>query len=957
MKKNVRKRIVSFILITIMLVQILTFSVIATQTNDVFENLYSYTRARVFQLSTEDLIRVLETDNYLDINYILADDPGFDLIPGIDLPIEDGITAMKGAITGSIGCIPVVGALVSNTVGLFFPDSLPELEADIKKEICDIIDYEFSKDTLRVLSSNMLGILNNADRYKESMVLYLKYLQNPTDDSVDILKSELRSSADEYLSNLEQYIPNFKKEGYRVVSLPLFTLMANLHLTLLRDLALNGEEWGYSNAKVEVYTQDIINKVEEYRQYVQMIYKQGLNERYKDDVMTDFPSRYGVHDLGPGKNVATYRWNYINDYKRYMRMYVLDLASLWTYYDIEVYPDYVNFEQVEHIYSSIVGRAGITEDITYSNISFNQKMKQKPVTVGYKYYDSTNKSSIIDLSTIEASKYNVLDYTMGMDLQSEGRVRDIDSITTYVGNIKVTDGTSFNVPVSYAVNGNQFHSFNDIEQWEFSYEGYRVNEMHIIDTICKPEKSDFSSLIGYVLGIRDTNCKPVGLDHSILGVVFEFRPKYSNYENLVLKDRITVIPAEKYNESTQHQQFEEVILGGDSIKIDTLAYEIYSPVKGDFQIRYRISSGNSQIATQQYNFDTEAYENIETTTLTKPQEGFTTDNGIYVLYDVGKVTLKKGINKIKINLLSGDIPLLSSIEFKPITIYEDETLDYDYIQPKDPCIITETTGVNIYPETNYQGLPLYRGIQKFENIDAISYFDFKSIKFDGDYKVRAFENRYYTGKSYDFTASNPNVNIGEIHSIKVVKGGDEGVYLYSEKNYGGTETKVSFDSCNSNAMGVINDSVSSIKIVGNYVVQAFQHEHYGGEHSELQESDSDLSDNTVGDNQISSIKITKVDPVRLQEGVFIYKDEFYQGECSRLVSGDYGTFYDLGLENDSISSIKIVGDYQVEAYSDNYYEGKSQVFKASDRNLYDDFIGNNNISSLKIRAKAPETTQ
>lgn len=935
MKKNGRKRIISFILITIMLVQIFTLSVIATQTNDIFEDINSFTRAKVFKLSAEDLIRALETDNYLDIHNILADDPGFDLIPGVDLPIEDGITATKGVITGAIGCIPGVGALVSSVAGLFMPDSLPQLEADIKKEICDVIDYEFSQDTLRVLSSNMLGILNNADRYKESMVLYLKYLQNPTNDSVDTLKAELRSSADEYLSNLEQYIPNFQKVGYRVVSLPLFTLMANLHLTLLRDLALNGEEWGYSNAKIDIYTQDVIKKIEEYRQYVQNIYKQGLNKRLLDDVMTDLPSNSGVYDLAPAKNVPTYRWNYINDYKRYMRMYVLDLASLWTYYDIEEYPDYVNFEQVEHIYSPIVGRAGITEDFTYSQISFSQKMRQIPVTVGYKYYDGTNKSSIIDLSTIEASEYNVLDYTMGMDLQSEGKRKDIDSISTYMGNITVTEHTSFDVPMWYAVNGNQINPFTAVGTWEFSYEGYRVNEMHIIDT----------------------NDKPEGLNHSILGVVFEFRPKYSNYENMVFDDRIAVIPAEKYNESNQHEQIEEVILGGDSIKIDNLAYTIYSPVKGDFQIRYRASSGYSEIATQQYNFDTLAYENIATTTITSSEEGFATDNGIYDLYDVGTVTLKKGMNKIKISSLSGEIPLLSSIELKPITIYEDETLDYDYIQPNDPGIITETTGVNIYPETNYQGLPLYRDLQKFGNVDSLWYFDFKSIKFDGDYRVRAFSKDYYSGYFTDITASNPDVNIGEIHSIQVVKGGDEGVYLYSEKNYGGTETKVSFDSCNSNAMGVINDSVSSIKIVGNYVVQAFQHEHYGGEYSELQESDSDLSDNTVGDNQISSIKITKVDPVRLQEGVFIYKDEFYQGECSRLVSGDYGTFYDLGLENDSISSIKIVGDYQVEAYSDNYYEGKSQVFKASDHNLYDDFIGNNNISSLKIRAKAPETTQ
>ncbi|WP_113673204.1 insecticidal delta-endotoxin Cry8Ea1 family protein [Vallitalea guaymasensis] len=943
MKKSGRKLIISFILITVMIIQIFTLSVMATQTNNIFEDINSYTRAKIFNMTTQELIQLLETDNYLDVQNALLDDPGFDLIPGVDLPIEDGVTATKAVVTGAIGCIPHVGALVSSVAGLFIPDSIPELEADIKNEMYAVINYEFSQDTLRVLSTNIIGILNNADRYRESLVLYSKYLENPTNDSLETLKSELRSSADEYLSNIEQYISNFQKDGYEVVSLPLFTLMANLHLTLLRDLALNGVEWGYSNAKVDLYTQDIKNKVKNYREYVQRIYQEGLNSRKQDAVMTDLPSYAGVYDLAPARNVETYRWNYINDYKRYMRMNVLDLASLWTYYDVVNYPDNVNFEQVEHIYSPIVGLGnwvGGDNFNTYDKIDIYEKMQPQPVTIGYKAYDSSNLVTVIDISPIDASIYNnYSDYTMGMNLKSTGVLRDIDTVSAHTGSIPgENDAVSYVVPMAYGINGYDIGVKSDNgKTWDFNYDGYKV---------WRRENFDVSS------------GKEGGLNHSILGVVFEFRPKFSNYDNVVFGDRISVIPAEKSYYTTSNEQIDELLLGGDSIKPYITGYKIYSPVEGDFQIRYRASStsNNTEITTYLLNYDTGVYANVAETTLNMSTDGFVTDNGTYDLYDVTTVRLKKGINEIKIETTNGPQPLLSSIEFKPIKLYEDETLDYDYIQPKDPAIIEEPINVDFFDNTYYQGTALFKDLcdNKIMNLYSIYGYDFKSIKFDGDYTITGFENTYFSGASHTFTNSNPNLNINyDIQSLRIVKGGNEGVYLYSEKNYGGIETKVSFDCINTDSIGIANDTVSSIKIVGDYVVKAYKHENYSGDYSYLTTSDPDLTDNVIGDNQISSIKINKVDPVKLQEGVFVYKDTNYSGEWVRLVSGDYYSSNGIGLGNDAISSIKIIGDYQVEAFEDIDFGGKSQVIKASDYSLYDDFIGDNSISSLKIRTIAP----
>lgn len=930
MKKSGRKLIMSFILITVMFMQTFTLSVMATQTNDIFEDINSYTRARIFNMTTQEMIQLLETDNYLDVQNALLDDPDFDLIPGVDLPIEDGVTATKAVVTGAIGCIPNVGALVSSVTGLFIPDSIHELETDIKDEMYAVINYEFSQDTLRVLSTNIMGILNNADRYRESVVSYSKYLENPTNDSLDTLKDEIHYSADEYLSNLEQYIPNFQKQGYEVLSLPLFTLMANLHLTLLRDLALNGEEWGYSNAKVDIYTQDIKNKVKEYRQYVQRIYQEGLDSRKQDDIMINYPDSDEVFNLAPAKTIRAYRWNYINDYKRYMRIYALDLASLWTYYDIEEYPNNVNFEQIEPIYSPIVGRTLESTERTYEDIYIPDIFQPVPKTIGFKYYNSSNSSSVIDISPIEASDYNYFnsDYVISMDLQSTGKLRDIDSICTYVGTLKASNsGGTYDVPKWYSINGSRIGPYaNGIETWNFSYEGYKGYEIHKFDS----------------QSVED-------LQNSIGGVVFEFRPKFTNSDNLVFDDRISVIPAAKYHYSVFGEQSDELLLGGDSIKPYITGYQIYSPVEGDFQIRYRASSesNNTELTTYILNSDSGVYDTLAETTLNMSTDGFVTDNGTYDLYDVTTVRLKEGINEIKIETTNGPQPLLSSIEFKPIKIY-----NYDYIQLKDPARIEDPINVELYTESNYQGKALFKNSVYGHALNLPNIGSYKSIKIDGDYTVTGFENTYYSGTQHIFTNSNPNLDC-KIQSIRIVKNGDEGVYLYSEKNYGGTETKVSLNCEKPGAMGIGDDTVSSIKIVGDYEVKAYTENFYKGNYSYLLESDPDLTDNIVGDNQISSIIIHKVDPTKLQEGVFIYKDTGYSGEWVRLISGNYYYYNGFGLDDDTISSIKIIGDYQVEAFEDFIFEGKSQVFRASDNSLVDDFIGDNSISSLKIRTVAP----
>jgi hypothetical protein len=88
-------------------------------------------------------------------------------------------------------------------------------------------------------------------------------------------------------------------------------------------------------------------------------------------------------------------------------------------------------------------------------------------------------------------------------------------------------------------------------------------------------------------------------------------------------------------------------------------------------------------------------------------------------------------------------------------------------------------------------------------------------------------------------------------------------------------------------------------------------------------------------------------------GIYLCKDANYVG-CRYFPANSYGGYLDFGRadgnDNDTFSSIKIVGPYWVSLFSNTNYGGTAENFYFDDPNLADDGIGNDTASSMSIKS-------
>ncbi|MGF9814323.1 beta/gamma crystallin-related protein [Bacillus toyonensis] len=84
------------------------------------------------------------------------------------------------------------------------------------------------------------------------------------------------------------------------------------------------------------------------------------------------------------------------------------------------------------------------------------------------------------------------------------------------------------------------------------------------------------------------------------------------------------------------------------------------------------------------------------------------------------------------------------------------------------------------------------------------------------------------------------------------------------------------------------------------------------------------------------------------EGVYIYTASNFSGTSKKLTSS-VANFKDIGM-NDQVSSIKIVGPYEVIGYAAANYTGNSAILTTND-NLGNTPVGNDTMSSIKITRK------
>jgi hypothetical protein len=237
-------------------------------------------------------------------------------------------TAIEKIIETGLGFIPDVGELLSGIVEFLWPSSGTDVWSEIKAQVEQLIDQKIADNNYALVQDSLKGLNNELSDYINS----LSYAK---DDSTFI--SEKWNVAE---GDFLQQLPSFQQTGYEVLLLPLFAQFANLHLTLLRDGAQFGANWGWTPDILDNTKQKLTDTINAYK-----IYAQGIYQKHVDDLTNATPVNY--HLCEPFRAV--------NNFVRAMTRGVLDQISLWPYFDVTKYPQPVNIALNSEVYSDPYG--------------------------------------------------------------------------------------------------------------------------------------------------------------------------------------------------------------------------------------------------------------------------------------------------------------------------------------------------------------------------------------------------------------------------------------------------------------------------------------------------------------------------------------------------------------------------------------------------------------------------
>jgi hypothetical protein len=283
-------------------------------------------------------------------------------------------------------------------------------------------------------------------------------------------------------------------------------------------------------------------------------------------------------------------------------------------------------------------------------------------------------------------------------------------------------------------------------------------------------------------------------------------------------------------------------------------------------------------------------------------------------------------------------------------------------------------GVYLYEHPNYQG----RCLRLTGGAGDLRVFGFddtaSSVRFvGGGWSATLFRDLNGTGASSGFVADDPNladnaIGDNQATSVAVTRGGApppvpsgnacdgaEGVYLYEHPNYQGRCARFTANAADLRVFGM-DDTASSIRIVGSWTAALFRDLSFTGGGSTFIGNDPNLADDLIGDNQATSISVTRGIPAPQPppsanacdgaEGVYLYEHPNYQGRCLRLTGGA-GDLRVFGFD-DIASSMRLVGSWDTTLFRDLTGSGASSRFTASDPNLADDAIGDNQATSIAV---------
>jgi hypothetical protein len=179
------------------------------------------------------------------------------------------------------------------------------------------------------------------------------------------------------------------------------------------------------------------------------------------------------------------------------------------------------------------------------------------------------------------------------------------------------------------------------------------------------------------------------------------------------------------------------------------------------------------------------------------------------------------------------------------------------------------------------------------------------------------------------------------------------VSFFTNANFlGNCVVKILGEYPNSGAIGLPNDSISSIRVGSSAQAVICKDNNFGGDCILITQDVSFLNNNQVGNDQVSSAKVQQRGATACPPGNFqvsFFTDADFLGSCVVKGVGAYASAGAIGLPNDTISSVRIGPNAQAVICKDNDFKADCILLTGDVQFLTGDRVGNDAVSSAKVQ--------
>lgn len=248
---------------------------------------------------------------------------------------DDILNAVRSIVLWGVSQIPEIGSVVATIAGKLWPSSGPDPWDQVRKQVEAMIDRKINDAVFSMMKAKLNGLGN-------ALSLYVCAVQSK---DTEMMRTQFVATNTVFVEAAAE----FQNRDFEWTLAPLFALFTQIHMTLLRDVVLNGKEWGWNGAyyaKLEQQARDTTD------QYVACLDQAVEHER----------ARRAQHaPVSPGGHMTDV-YNYWQPFEQQRILLIDDFRTLLVYLDPVRHPGPTTDVPFKDVYSLAYGTADDWDD-------------------------------------------------------------------------------------------------------------------------------------------------------------------------------------------------------------------------------------------------------------------------------------------------------------------------------------------------------------------------------------------------------------------------------------------------------------------------------------------------------------------------------------------------------------------------------------------------------------------